>query len=149
PVRCCASTAAPSCPPSDPRARPALTARHGSGIDPFGPVRSCPPRRPRGAMQFGVTMFSTDQAMRPDDLARAAEERGFASMYVPEHTHIPTSQRTPPPTGDAELPDYYKRAFDPFVGLTMAAAATERLRVGTGICLVAQRDPIVTAKSVA
>ncbi|HMG27150.1 MAG TPA: LLM class F420-dependent oxidoreductase [Acidimicrobiia bacterium] len=100
-------------------------------------------------MQFGVTMFSTDQAMRPDDLARAAEERGFASMYVPEHTHIPTSQRTPPPTGDAELPDYYKRAFDPFVGLTMAAAATERLRVGTGICLVAQRDPIVTAKSVA
>lgn len=100
-------------------------------------------------MQFGVTMFSTDQAVRPDDLARAAEERGFASLYVPEHTHIPTSQRTPPPTGDAELPDYYKRAFDPFVGLTMAAAATERLRVGTGICLVAQRDPIVTAKEVA
>jgi probable F420-dependent oxidoreductase len=100
-------------------------------------------------MQFGVTMFSTDQAMRPDDLARAAEERGFASLYVPEHTHIPTSRRTPPPSGDAELPDYYKRALDPFVGLTMAAAATERLRVGTGICLVAQRDPIVTAKSVA
>lgn len=100
-------------------------------------------------MQFGVTMFSTDQAMRPDDLARAAEERGFASLYVPEHTHIPTSRRTPPPTGDAELPDYYKRAFDPFVGLTMAAAVTERLRVGTGICLVAQRDPIVTAKAVA
>lgn len=100
-------------------------------------------------MQFGVTMFSTDQAVRPDDLARAAEERGFASLYVPEHTHIPTSQRTPPPTGDTELPDYYKRAFDPFVGLTMAAAATERLRVGTGICLVAQRDPIVTAKAVA
>jgi len=100
-------------------------------------------------MQFGVTMFSTDQAMRPDDLARAVEERGFASLYVPEHTHIPTSQRTPPPTGDADLPDYYKRAFDPFVGLTMAAATTERLRVGTGICLVAQRDPIVTAKSVA
>jgi probable F420-dependent oxidoreductase len=100
-------------------------------------------------MQFGLTMFSTDRAMRPDDLARAAEERGFTSLYVPEHTHIPTSRRTPPPTGDAELPDYYKRAFDPFVGLTMAAAATERLRVGTGICLVAQRDPIVTAKSVA
>jgi probable F420-dependent oxidoreductase len=100
-------------------------------------------------MQFGVTMFSTDQAMRPDDLARAAEERGFTSLYVPEHTHIPTSQGTPPPTGDAELPDYYKRAFDPFVGLTTAAAATRRLRVGTGICLVAQRDPIVTAKAVA
>lgn len=100
-------------------------------------------------MQLGVTMFSTDQAMRPDELARAAEERGFTSLYVPEHTHIPTSQRTPPPSGDAELPDYYKRSLDPFVGLTMAAAATERLRVGTGICLVAQRDPIVTAKSVA
>ena len=100
-------------------------------------------------MQFGVTMFSTDLAMRPDELARAAEERGFASLYVPEHTHIPTSQRTPPPTGDTELPDYYKRAFDPLVGLAMAAAATERLRVGTGICLVAQRDPIVTAKAVA
>ncbi|HMF82250.1 MAG TPA: LLM class F420-dependent oxidoreductase [Acidimicrobiia bacterium] len=100
-------------------------------------------------MQFGVTMFSTDLGMRPDDLALAAEERGFTSLYVPEHTHIPTSRRTPPPTGDAELPDHYKRAFDPFVGLTMAAAVTDRLRVGTGICLVAQRDPIVTAKSVA
>jgi probable F420-dependent oxidoreductase len=100
-------------------------------------------------MQFGVTMFSTDQAMRPDDLALAAEERGFTSLYVPEHTHIPSSQRTPPPTGDAELPDYYKRALDPFVGLSMAAVATRRLRVGTGICLVAQRDPIVTAKAVA
>ena len=100
-------------------------------------------------MQFGVTMFSTDQVMRPDELARAAEERGFVSLYVPEHTHIPVSRRTPPPSGDAVLPDYYKRAFDPFVAMAMAAAATERLRVGTGICLVAQRDPIVTAKAVA
>src|SRR5436190_171560 len=94
-------------------------------------------------------MFATDRVMRPDELARAAEERGFVSLYVPEHTHIPVSQRTPTPTGDAVLPDYYKRAFDPFVALAMAAGATERLRVGTGICLVAQRDPIVTAKSVA
>jgi probable F420-dependent oxidoreductase len=100
-------------------------------------------------MRFGVTMFATDQAMRPDELARAAEERGFVSLYVPEHTHIPVSRRTPPPSGDAVLPDYYKRAFDPFVSLGMAAGATERLRVGTGICLVAQRDPIVTAKAVA
>ena len=100
-------------------------------------------------MHFGVTMFATDQVMRPDDLARAAEERGFVSLYVPEHTHIPVSRRTPPPSGDAVLPDYYKRAFDPFVAMAMAAAATERLRVGTGICLVAQRDPIVTAKAVA
>ena len=100
-------------------------------------------------MDFGVTMFATDQVMRPDELARAAEERGFVSLYVPEHTHIPVSRRTAPPSGDAVLPDYYKRAFDPFVAMAMAATATERLRVGTGICLVAQRDPIVTAKAVA
>ena len=100
-------------------------------------------------MQFGVTMFGTDQAMRPDELARAAEERGFVSLYVPEHTHIPVSRRTPPPTGDGALPEHYARSLDPFVALTMAAAATDRLRVGTGICLVAQRDPIVTAKAVA
>ena len=100
-------------------------------------------------MHFGVTMFATDQVMRPDELARSAEERGFVSLYVPEHTHIPVSRRTPPPSGDTVLPDYYKRAFDPFVAMAMAAAATERLRVGTGICLVAQRDPIVTAKAVA
>jgi probable F420-dependent oxidoreductase len=100
-------------------------------------------------MRFGVTMFGTDRAMRPDELARAAEERGLSSLYLPEHTHIPLSRRTPPPTGDEVLPDYYARSFDPFVALTAAAAATERLRVGTGICLVAQRDPIVTAKSVA
>jgi len=100
-------------------------------------------------VHFGVTMFATDQVMRPDELARAAEERGFVSLYVPEHTHIPVSRRTPPPSGDAVLPDYYKRAFDPFVAMAMAAAATERLPVGTGICPVAQRDPIVTAKAVA
>jgi probable F420-dependent oxidoreductase len=100
-------------------------------------------------MQFGVTMFGTDQAMPPDELARAAEDRGLSSLYLPEHTHIPVSRRTPPPTGDEVLPDYYGRSFDPFVALTAAAAVTERLRVGTGICLVAQRDPIVTAKAVA
>jgi probable F420-dependent oxidoreductase len=100
-------------------------------------------------MQFGVTMFGTDQAMPPDELARAAEDRGLSSLYLPEHTHIPVSRRTPPPTGDEVLPDYYARSFDPFVALTAAAAVTERLRVGTGICLVAQRDPIVTAKAVA
>jgi probable F420-dependent oxidoreductase len=94
-------------------------------------------------------MFTTDLTMRPDDLAREAEARGLHSFYVPEHTHIPTSRRTPPPTGDAELRDEYKRTLDPFVALTAAATATERLVVGTGICLVAQRDPIVTAKAVA
>src|SRR4029077_4646897 len=94
-------------------------------------------------------MFMTDQTMGPVELARAVEERGLHSLYVPEHTHIPTSRKTAPPTGDAELREEYKRTLDPFVALSMAAAATERLVVGTGICLVAQRDPIVTAKAVA
>jgi len=94
-------------------------------------------------------MFMTDQTMGPADLARAVEERGLHSLYVPEHTHIPTSRLTRPPTGDAELREEYKRTLDPFVALSVAAAVTERLVVGTGICLVAQRDPIVTAKAVA
>jgi probable F420-dependent oxidoreductase len=100
-------------------------------------------------VKFGVTMFMTDQTIGPVDLAREVEARGLHSLYVPEHTHIPTSRRTPPPTGDAELAEEYKRLLDPFVALAMAAAVTERLVVGTGICLVAQRDPIVTAKAVA
>jgi probable F420-dependent oxidoreductase len=94
-------------------------------------------------------MFATDRAVEIDELARASEARGLASLYIPEHTHIPTSRDTPPPTGEAELPAEYLRTLDPFVALTAAAAATTRLRVGTGICLVAQRDAIVTAKAVA
>jgi probable F420-dependent oxidoreductase len=94
-------------------------------------------------------MFTTDQTVAPPTLARAAEERGLYSLYLPEHTHIPTSRKTPPPTGDAELRDEYKRTVDPFVALAMAAAVTQRLLLGTGICLVAQREPIVTAKAVA
>jgi probable F420-dependent oxidoreductase len=100
-------------------------------------------------VRYGVTMFLTDRTMTPAALARTVEERGFGSLYVPEHTHIPTSRRTPPPTGDAELAEEYKRTLDPLVAMTSAAAATERLRVGTGIMLVAQRDPIVTAKAIA
>ena len=87
--------------------------------------------------------------MPPVGLARAIEERGLHSLYVPEHTHIPTSRMTPPPTGDTELRDEYKRTLDPLVALAMCAAATERLIVGTGVCLVAQREPIVTAKAIA
>jgi probable F420-dependent oxidoreductase len=100
-------------------------------------------------VHLGVTMFGTDQSMRPDELAREVENRGFVSLYLAEHTHIPTSRRTPAPTGEDTLPDYYSRSFDPLVALAIAAAVTERLRVGTGICLVAQREPIVTAKAVA
>ncbi|TYK48271.1 LLM class F420-dependent oxidoreductase [Actinomadura decatromicini] len=100
-------------------------------------------------MRLGITMFATDRTMPPHELARAAEERGFASVYVPEHTHIPVSRETPPPTGDAALPAEYARTLDPLVALAAAAAATERITLGTGVLLPAQRDPIVTAKAVA
>jgi len=99
-------------------------------------------------MKFGVAIFSTDDTQPPDELARMAEERGFESLWFPEHTHIPARRDTPYPAG-GELPREYSRLYDPFVALTAAAAATERLLVGTGICLVIERDPIVTAKEVA
>jgi len=100
-------------------------------------------------MRYGATLFVTDVSIQPVQLALALEERGFDSLWVPEHTHIPTSRVTPPPTGDAELAEEYRRCLDPFVSLTAAAAVTDRLRVGTGIALIAQRDPIVTAKAAA
>jgi probable F420-dependent oxidoreductase len=99
-------------------------------------------------MDFGVMMFPTDYAVTPDEIARMAEERGFESLFFPEHTHIPASRETDYP-GGGELPLEYSHTHDPFVALTAAAAATERLRVGTGICLVIERDPITTAKEVA
>ncbi len=100
-------------------------------------------------MEIGITMFATDLAMDPVALAREAEARGFRSLYLPEHTHIPTSRRTPPPTGDAVLAEEYKRTLDPWVALAAAASVTERIRLGTGIALVAQHDPIVLAKQIA
>lgn len=100
-------------------------------------------------MRFGVTIFATDRSMDPVELAVEAEARGFDSLYLPEHTHIPVSRRTPAPTGDAELPEEYRRTLDPFVVLAAAAQATDRLTVGTGIALVAQRDAITTAKAAA
>jgi probable F420-dependent oxidoreductase len=100
-------------------------------------------------MRIGVTTFATDLSIGPVELAREAEARGFGSLYLPEHTHIPVSRRTPPPTGEPELPEEYKRTLDPFVALAAAASATSRILLGTGILLVAQRDPIVTAKAVA
>lgn len=99
-------------------------------------------------MEFGVCHFPTDYGMRPDDLAAAAEQRGFESLLFCEHTHIPVSRRTPYPLG-GELPKRYVRTYDPFVACTAAAAATTTLKVGTGVCLVVERDPIVTAKEVA
>ena len=99
-------------------------------------------------MRFGVTIFLTDRSIGPAEVAREAEARGFVSLMLPEHTHIPTSRATPAPMGEP-LPEQYRRTLDPFVALTAAAAVTERMRLGTGICLVAQRDPIVTAKEIA
>jgi probable F420-dependent oxidoreductase len=99
-------------------------------------------------MHLGALIFPTDLSIRPDQLAREMEDRGFESLWVTEHTHIPTSRRTPWP-GGAELPDEYRRTLDPFVALTAAAAVTEHLRLGTGICLVAQHHPITLAKTVA
>jgi probable F420-dependent oxidoreductase len=100
-------------------------------------------------MKIGVTMFATDRAMSPVELAREAEARGFYSLYIPEHTHIPISRRTPPPTGDAVLAEEYKRSLDPYVALAAASSVTERIRLGTGIALVAQHDPITLAKEIA
>src|SRR6059058_2280733 len=99
-------------------------------------------------MRYGVTTFLTDRSIGPIELARAAEERGLDSLYVPEHTHIPTSRASPWP-GGGDLPDEYRRTLDPFVALTAAAVVTRKLKLGTGVCLLAQRDPIVTAKEVA
>jgi probable F420-dependent oxidoreductase len=93
-------------------------------------------------------MFPTDKSIGIVELARACEERGFGSLYVPEHTHIPASRETPAPAGEPLGEEYY-RSLDPFVALTAAATVAPSLRVGTGIALVAQRDPIVTAKEVA
>jgi probable F420-dependent oxidoreductase len=99
-------------------------------------------------MRFGISTFVTDEGIRPAELGRAVEERGFDSLFLAEHTHIPTSRETPYP-GGGELPRPYYRTLDPFVSLTAAAVVTERLLLGTGIALLAQRDPIITAKEVA
>ncbi len=100
-------------------------------------------------MKLGLTIHATDLAMSPVELAREAEGRGFHSLYIPEHTHIPTSRRTPAPTGDEVLGEEYLRSLDPYVALGAAAAVTERIRLGTGIALVAQHDPITLAKELA
>jgi len=99
-------------------------------------------------MHLGFFSYNVDYGARPDDLARAIEARGFESFWVGEHTHIPLSRKTPYPGGEP-LPKPYYHMADPFVSLMAAAAATERLVLGTGVCLVAQHDPIVLAKTVA
>jgi len=102
-------------------------------------------------MEIGIAAFCTDQTIGPTRLAQEVESHGFDSLFVTEHTHIPISRDTSVPYvyGGGSLQDFYKRTFDPFVALTAAAISTERIRLGTGICLLAQRDMIITAKEVA
>jgi len=99
-------------------------------------------------MKIGVTVQSTDKAMHPVEVAREAEARGFHSLYIPEHTHIPTSRRTPPPAGTEVLPEEYLRSPDPYIALAAAASVTEEILLGTGIGLPAQHDPITFAKQI-
>ena len=99
-------------------------------------------------MRIATTIFLTDETITPVRLARELEQRGFAGLYLPEHTHIPVSRDTPYPAG-GELPPEYGRTLDPFVALGQAAAVTERLALGTGITLIAQHDPIDLAKQIA
>lgn len=99
-------------------------------------------------MIFGASIFVTDSSIKPDELARELEQRDFESFWIPEHTHIPVNRRTPYPAG-GDLPQEYWQTYDPFLSLMAAAAATTKLRLATGICLVIERDPIVTAKEVA
>lgn len=99
-------------------------------------------------MELGLAVLLADFSIDPARLARLAEDAGFESLFLAEHTHIPASRETPYP-GGGELPAEYSHTIDPFVGLAAAAAVTERLKLGTGVCLVIERDPIVTAKEVA
>ena len=100
-------------------------------------------------MRIGVTIHATDKSMSPAELAKEAEDRGFYSLYVPEHTHIPISRRTPPPTGDELLAEEYSRSLDPYIALGAAASITSKIRLGTGIALVAQHDTLTFAKQLA
>jgi probable F420-dependent oxidoreductase len=99
-------------------------------------------------MKFGISTFVTDEGIAPGALASAIEERGFDSLFIAEHTHIPLSRKSPWPRG-GELPRKYYRTLDPFITLTAAATATEHLLLGTGVALIVERDPIITAKEVA
>ena len=99
-------------------------------------------------MHVGLALFATDRTNDIRDVARAAEDAGFESLFVAEHTHIPTSRGSAYPMG-GDLPEEYSHTLDPFVALTAAAVVTERIRIGTGICLVTERDPVVLAKEVA
>lgn len=99
-------------------------------------------------MHLGLTMFATDYSITPHDLAKEAEDRGFESLWLPEHTHIPASRKTPYPAG-GELPKEYWHTLDPFSSLAAAAAVTKKIKLATGICLLIERDTIITARNAA
>ncbi|MFN0095196.1 MAG: LLM class F420-dependent oxidoreductase [Dehalococcoidia bacterium] len=98
-------------------------------------------------MKFGVSLFTTDFAIPPHEAAKAAEDAGLESIWFPEHTHMPVETRFP--MGDGQVPREYKCLMDPFIGLAAAAAVTKTIKLGTGICLIPQRDPLTLAKEVA
>jgi probable F420-dependent oxidoreductase len=100
-------------------------------------------------MKLGVTVFATDRTLHPAQLARAVEERGFSSLYLPEHTHMPQDPKGPLPAGTTELDHDYRRTLDPYVALAVAAGITTNLELGTGVALVAQHHPLTLAKEIA
>src|SRR5206468_6405911 len=134
---------------TEPGAQPCAAIHHVGQVAGVGRWRSPGYSGAYGLMiQFGVTMFPSDYAMSVVDLGRAAEDHGFESLFVPEHTHIPVKRETPWP-GGGDLPREYSHTLDPSVALGAVAAVTGRTKLGTGICRVIQRDPIVLAKEVA
>lgn len=100
-------------------------------------------------LRVGVNGFTTDRSPNVGVLAREVEARGFTEFWVPEHSHIPVGRETRWPLADANLPEEYRRTLDPFVALTVAASSTTHLTLGTGVCLVAQHDPLLLAKTIA
>src|SRR5712671_3152920 len=132
----------------EPQSRPQRDAGLCSFGDSSRQCVDCRKRQRGRGMRIGVTMFPTDYASPPHELAVEAEARGFESVWFPEHSHIPTSRKSPWP-GGAELPKWYYDSYDPFVAMGAAAVVTKTIKLGTGVCLVVQRDPIHTAKEVA
>src|SRR5215467_14389152 len=129
------------------RGAPPVLQVTAAEMDPSGLATAVGPGYWSRRMKLGVAIFPTDYSIRPDDFARACEERGFESVWFPEHTHIPASRATPYPAG-GDLPKEYWHTHDPFVALMAAAAVTKTIKLATGICLLIERDPIVTAKEV-
>src|SRR3989442_2398914 len=138
------------CSPGHRSSSSAPPARQGTQLRPGREAceRLCATYRKYSPMHLGIFSYNVDYGVRPDELARACEERGFESFWVGEHTHIPAGRQTPYPGGEP-LPKPYYHMADPFVSLMAAAAATRTIKLGTGICLVVEHDPIVLAKSVA